>query len=406
VADGRARPRVTVLSFTDQATDPRVNRQVRFLAPGHDVTAIGTGDPNVPGVRFVGLDLRRKSRARQGLAAARLLTRRFETYYWNRTDASSVLAAAAAAGFDAAGPGAADLVIANDVDALGVAFRLARGGRVLFDAHEYAPLEFEDRLFFRVFERRYREWACRTFIPRVAEMATVCNGIADKYLELAGRRPDVIWNAPDYEDLAPALGREAEETVRMVHHGAAIPSRRIELMIRAVRRLPARFTLDLLLVGPDRAYFGALRAEAGGDPRVRFLPPVPMRDLSRYLNAYDVGLFLLEPTNFNYRHALPNKFFEFAQARLAIAIGPSPEMAALATQHDLGVIADDFTVDGLVRALAPLDRAWIEHHKRAAHAAARELSADTTRKKLLALVARALAAPVGEAPDRGATGGR
>ena len=81
-------------------------------------------------------------------------------------------------------------------------------------------------------------------------------------------------------------------------------------------------------------------------------------------------------------------------------------MTALATRHDLGVIAGDFTVDGLVLALAGLDRARIEHHRRAAHAAARELSADTAREKLLTLVARALAAPVGAAPERGATGGR
>jgi glycosyltransferase involved in cell wall biosynthesis len=179
----------------------------------------------------------------------------------------------------------------------------------------------------------------------------------------------------------------------MVHHGAGFRSRRLEVMIRAVRRLPARFTLDLLLVGADHAYLEALRREAAGDPRVRFLPPVPMRALPRFLHAYDVGLSLLPPISFNNVHALPNKFFEFVQARLAVVIGPSPEMAALTARHDLGVIAGDFTVDGLVAALASLDRARIERYKRAAHAAARELSADAMRARWLALVGGALAAP-------------
>ena len=64
-----------------------------------------------------------------------------------------------------------------------------------------------------------------------------------------------------------------------------------------------------------------------------------MHELPRMANDYDVGLYLLPPTNFNQRYALPNKFFEFIQGRLAIAIGPSPEMAKLVERSNAdGVI--------------------------------------------------------------------
>jgi len=372
--------RVLVLSFSDLATDPRVNRQLRFLAPCHRLTAAGWVDPQIPGVRFVPLAPRRKPLPRRLVAAARLLAGRFEDYYWSRSEV--VDCRARLAGIEA------DVVVANDIDTLPVALALAPRARVLFDAHEYAPLEFEDRLYFRVFQQRLRQWQCRTFIPRAAAMTTVCASIAEAYQRDTGVRAEIVLNAPDYEPLPPSDTEARAGTIRLVHHGAAIRSRRIEAMIRTVRLLDARFTLDLFLTGGDDAYFAELRREAGGDARIRLQEPVPMRELPRVLNAYDVGLFLLEPTNFNYRFALPNKLFEFVQARLAVAIGPSPEMARVVREHQLGIVTDDFRPETMANALGALDAAAIMRFKRAADAAARALSSDTARETVTRIVGR------------------
>jgi hypothetical protein len=107
-----------------------------------------------------------------------------------------------------------------------------------------------------------------------------------------------------------------------------------------------------------------------------------MRELSAFLNRFDLGVYILRPTNFNNRHALPNKFFEFVQARLGVAIGPSPEMAALVKRYDLGLVADDFEPASLAGLLAALTPEEIARHKRNAHEASRALSADATRRKL------------------------
>ncbi len=379
-ADRDPGARVLVLAFSDLSRDPRVHRQLRFLAPLHRVTAAGWADPGIDGVRFVPLAPRPKPLPRKLLAAVRLLTGRFDAYYWNRSEVLDCRARLA--GLEA------DVVIANDIDALPVALELFPRARVLFDAHEYAPLEFEDRFFFRVFQQRLREWQCRTYIPRAAAMTTVCESIAEAYARDAGVRAEVVLNAPDYEALAPTDTAARDGSIRLVHHGAAIRSRRIESMIRTVRRLDARFTLDLYLTGGDSAYFDELRREAGGDARVRFNDPVPMRELPRVLNAYDVGLFLLEPTNFNYRFALPNKLFEFVQARLAVAIGPSPEMARVGRGHQLGIVTDDFLPQTMANALGALDAEAVMRFKRAADAAARELSADAARETITRLVGR------------------
>jgi uncharacterized UPF0146 family protein len=87
---------------------------------------------------------------------------------------------------------------------------------------------------------------------------------------------------------------------------------------------------------------------------------------------------------------LPNKFFEFIQARLAIAIGPSPEMAAIVKEHDLGVVADDFTPQALAAKLNALTVDDIMHYKHNANKAAAIYNAEESMKVLKTVVQRVL----------------
>ena len=48
---------------------------------------------------------------------------------------------------------------------------------------------------------------------------------------------------------------------------------------------------------------------------------------------------------------MPNKFFEYIQARIVPAIGPSPEMARIAREWDCGIVADDYTPEALAAAI-------------------------------------------------------
>ena len=62
---------------------------------------------------------------------------------------------------------------------------------------------------------------------------------------------------------------------------------------------------------------------------MRFHDPVAPAELPFAMNACDVGVFCMPPININARYALPNKFFDFVQARLAVGVGPAEEMARL-----------------------------------------------------------------------------
>ena len=81
-------------------------------------------------------------------------------------------------------------------------------------------------------------------------------------------------------------------------------------------------SIDFMIVNKNAKYFN-IRNMAKKHSPIRFIDSVPMLLIAGKLNNYDVGLYMLRPSTFNTYMALPNKIFEFIQARLVIAIWPS-----------------------------------------------------------------------------------
>jgi hypothetical protein len=97
------------------------------------------------------------------------------------------------------------------------------------------------------------------------------------------------------------------------------------------------------------------------------------------------------PIDESYRLALPNKFFDYLMAGLAPVIGPSPEMADVCRQWDCGVVAPDFSVEGVASVLRDLDAAAIDRLKLQALEAAKVENAEREMATLAALYRRLVA---------------
>lgn len=368
---------ILVISFTDLKNDRRVNRQIRFLASEHHVTAAGRASPEIPGVDFVPIGMRPKSLAGKALSLAQIVCRQYDAYYWRLHHVREA--------YDALSRVPFDLAVANDLETLPLALRLAGDRPVLFDSHEYFPRRFEDQIKFRWLINPYAANMCTRYAPQAAAMLVTSPGVGALYERDLGFRPILLTNATDYYDLSPIEKRHGDP-IRLVHHGAASSSRRIELTIEMMDYLDDRFSLDLFLVPGDPRYIASLQRRAKDNPRIRFPDPVPGEQLVPATHNHDIGVFLLPPTSASYRYALPNKLFEYIQARLAIAIGPSDSMASLVREHGLGVISEDYTPQSLARLLLPLDHDQINAYKRRSHAIARRYSSEGNRQLLLDLV--------------------
>jgi glycosyltransferase involved in cell wall biosynthesis len=361
--------------------DARVLRQLRVLAQHGEVTSLGYG-PTPGGVtRHLQVDDDAPSLPRSIPGVLGLALRRHERV---ELAAGGLRQARALVGSERF-----DLVVANDARALPLAFAVAQGAPVWADMHEWAAEEFSHVLTWRTLVGPLMDDLCRRYLPRSAAVTTVCEPLAGRYTEIYGVPCQVVRNAGPFRDLTPSPVDDNE--IRLVHSGAAIRGRNLEMLIRSTLALPA-FSLDLYLVpaADGGRYLRELHDLAQGSDRVRFHDPVAPDELPATLNAYDVGVFSMPPININAEFALPNKFFDFVQARLAQAVGPSPEMARLVRELDLGVVADGFGEDAFTKALHRLDPGRVRAGKQAAHAHARALSDERDRGVMSDIVERLL----------------
>ncbi len=258
-----------------------------------------------------------------------------------------------------------DLIVANDLNALPLAVELRNrqgSGKILFDAHEFSPLEFEDRWLWRIFLKRYTQWLARQFVPQTNAMTTVSWGVADAWKQFCHADATVIINAPQKYDIYPQGVEKGK--IRLIHHGGANRSRKLEAMIALMQLLDERFTLDLVLIPGERRYFEKLQSAAKPlGKRIRFLKPVPSREVPKLCNQYDLGIYLIPPVNHNYQLALPNKFFEFIQGRIGVASYPIREIAENINKFSCGIVSSQSTVESMAESLNALTEEDVWHFK-------------------------------------------
>lgn len=283
-----------------------------------------------------------------------------------------------------------DLVIAHGVEILPLAYELAGNIKpVILNAHEFYPaVAREDEIWVKETLPKI-EYLCKKYLGQVSAMFSVSKGIAEAYEKQYGVKSEVVTNSKSYHDLKPQPVKG--EKIRIIHHGQSAPNRHIEEMIRVMDFLPEYYTLDLMLFPRFPDYFAKLKEQYAHNPRVRFLPTVPTQEIPVFTNQYDIALYLLPPVNFNNRKALPNKFFEFIQARLAIAIGPSDEMGEYVKKYGLGVVSEDFRAESIALKIRALTPEQIMGFKNRCQDVAAELSSETDRQKILSGVRKLLA---------------
>lgn len=370
-----ARPRVLVLSFSPIQRDPRVLRQIRYFSEFADVLSCGYGGSPDGVVEHIEIPERFKPWRSNYKVVASLLAARFhERLYFDSDRVKFVLRSIPA--------GSVDVVVANDALAapVGVALRPRKGLHA--DLHEYAPRQGEDKLQWKLLIGPLMHWACRRYVTQADSVTTVAKGIAEEYASVYHiAEPAVVPNASYYDErFSPT---PVESPLRVIHAGAAGRGRKIEIMMDAVKRAnelkPGCVTFDVVLVPGDQSYIDELTAKANTIPNaaVRVLPPVPFDQIVELLHGYDIGFYLCPPSNFNMLHALPNKLFEFVQARLAVVIGPSPEMERVTLQHGFGLVTEGFDAESAARVLVALTPEQVASMKQASHEAARTLSAES-----------------------------
>lgn len=262
-----------------------------------------------------------------------------------------------------------DLIYVADLHMLPIIVKARENAKIIFDAREYYPLQYEDSLSFRFLEKDECIRILKQTLSHCDKVLTVSPGLANAYKKNFGITAELLLSLPSYQD--QTISNVSDKAIKILYHGMANRNRKIENYINLLEHLHVDAELHLYLVG-DKIYIEELKNVAIDNLKVIFHEPVEFKNIISTVNKYDIGICYYEPTSFNLRHCLPNKFFEYIQARLVIAIGPSPDMAEITKEYQCGIVSEDFSIKSLSLELNSLTRAKINTIKQNSDRAAKE----------------------------------
>lgn len=278
-----------------------------------------------------------------------------------------------------------DYIIANDIDALPIAAYLKKQHtKLVFDAHEYF-LEENSSPDWIKHEYPYRKYLIDKYLKEIDVFMTVGNNLAQRFQEELNlsTKPIVIYNAKPYFESYPTLLNP--QKIRMVHHGVALPGRNLEALIEIAKKLPSHFELHFYLKKIDDSYYKQFYKSAISCQNVFFHEPVPLDEIIPTISQYDIGIVLIEKSNYNNANCLPNKIFEFIQAKLMLIMSDTNEIKNVITQYQNGIIVTG-DIDSIANQIKNLNPEQIQQYKQKSINAAKELSAekewDAIRKAL------------------------
>jgi glycosyltransferase involved in cell wall biosynthesis len=279
-----------------------------------------------------------------------------------------------------------DLVIAHNYYTADTGYQLAVRSAAKFsvDCHEYSAEEELNDVQWVRWKRPYIMAMQNYYLTRADVVTTICDGIA----ELLGhdhplRRPAATVRNVSLKEVQPF--RPVGERIKVLYHGDISIFRQLHTAIESMPLWRPEF--DLVLRGNgDAAYIAELHrlvSSNGLEHRVFFEPAVPFDRIVVEANKADIGYFSYANFSRQSEFVLPNKFFEYIMAGLALCVADLTEMRRLTQKYGLGRLIEHHSPAAIAEAINGFTPAEIDRCKGASLAAAEELNWDREQRRLI-----------------------
>jgi glycosyltransferase involved in cell wall biosynthesis len=231
-----------------------------------------------------------------------------------------------------------DIILSNDLDTLAACWLAAylRKKKLVYDSHELFP-ELPE-LVNRPVVRKIWSVLERKLIKKIDLCFTVSPSIADYYKDTYRVSFEVIKNVGKFR-----FDHELEDVHKnsdsriIIYQGSLNVGRGIELAIQSMAFIK-NAVLVIAGTGDIDQKLKRLVSEMDLGEKVIFTGRLSFDELWQYTSRADLGISLEEDLGLNYRYALPNKLFDYIQARLPVVVSDLPEMKKIVEKYHIGEI--------------------------------------------------------------------
>lgn len=376
--------KILILCAANPALNPRPNRMIKLLQNKHKVYAMGIHTTPIEGIETFSYPAYKK---RGLLEEFKLYVDVFFSrwqnliYTHNRLEIVEVLKSHSF-----------DIIICHDLVLLPIVLRHKGNAKILFDAREFYPAQNSTNLRWQILFARFNHYLCKTYLHHCDVIITVSEGLKNRYKKDYGIDCKLFLSLPYYHNIIPKTTNP--DDIKLIYHGAANPNRKIQNTIKIIDYLEPRFSIDLMLVNTDENYMQYLKKivhkKQLEGKKIRIIPPVSFGDIIPFSSSYDIGLYNITPLTFNLKHALPNKFFEYIQSALALAITPNEQLTPFVRKYNNGIISRDFKPSSIAQAINALDIETIQKYKKNSQKAAKILNINSNQTLLDEIIAKML----------------
>ena len=239
----------------------------------------------------------------------------------------------------------ANLLLSNDLDTILPNYVVSRlkGIKMVYDSHEYFTETPE--LVHRPKVQKVWKTIEQFVVPKLDEMITVCDSIAELFEKKYGVKCHVIRNIPPRKALPAkgdkkALALPADKHLLVLQGSGINIQRGAEELVQAMQYLDDCF---LMVIGGGDVLptLKQMVVSQHLADRVLFLPRMPYAQMMAFTQLAEFGFCLDKDTNLNYRFSLPNKLFDFIQAGVPIVASHLTEIEKIIRKYDLGLFVEN-----------------------------------------------------------------
>ncbi len=290
-----------------------------------------------------------------------------------------------------------NIVYSNDFDTLMISFLFLNKYKfkLIYDSHElwterHGAKQTLLHKFFNICEYHIEKYITK----KCNAVITVSNGIAEELSKRYNiKKPYVIRNL---DTIKPLINEKEKKQLRerynipqnailIVYQGGLTYIRGIDELIEAMDKLNNNIHLLLMGNGLSKENKEKIR----DNNRIHYIGMISQEELHKYTCMGDIGIHPMRIDNIlNHKLALPNKFSQYMNAGLCLALYRTQETERLIKESKAGILFESGNSDNIVRAINSIitSRRLEEYKKNAREYFLNYFNWDIEKNKLISII--------------------